>query len=215
MLRFSAQAWLKLQFLCHLGETEVGAFGVSAEMDMLYVEEVWTVGQRCSMASVKFDDAAVADYFEEQVDRGRSPERFGRVWLHTHPGDSASPSGTDEHTFATVFGACDWAVMFILARGGEVFARLVVRDTRSRLFLERQLSVRVDWASLTADGFAFTPGAWLAEYTAHVRAELDWGFPGTTREAVAADNPFRDTAAWQDAWADVEELYDGEVRDAD
>ena len=89
MLRFSAQAWLKLQFLCHLGETEVGAFGVSAEMDMLYVEEVWTVGQRCSMASVKFDDAAVADYFEEQVDRGRSPERFGRVWLHTHHGDSA------------------------------------------------------------------------------------------------------------------------------
>lgn len=193
----------------------MGAFGVSAEEDPLYVEEVWTVGQRCSMASVKFDDEAVADYFEDQVDKGRSPERFGRIWLHTHPGESASPSGVDEHTFATVFGQCDWAVMFILARGGEVFARLVVRDARSKLFLERQLSVRVDWAGLTREGFEFAPGAWLEEYAANVRGDLDWGFPEAIREPlVAGEENFRETAAWQDAWADVEELYDGEVRDA-
>ncbi len=193
----------------------MGAFGVSAEHDPLYIEEVWTVGQCCSTASVKFDDEAVADYFEDQVDRDRSPERFGRIWLHTHPGESASPSGVDEHTFATVFGGCDWAVMFILARVGEVFARLVVRDARSKLFLERQLSVRVDWAGMAREGFAFTPGTWLEEYAANVRGDLNWGFPEPAHETEAAtDDAFRDTAAWRDAWAALEELY-GEVPDAD
>jgi len=34
------------------------------------------------------------------------------------------PSGTDEETFARCFGKCDWSVMFILAKGGETYARL-------------------------------------------------------------------------------------------
>ncbi len=71
-----------------------------------------------------FDDAAVADFFEAQVDTGRKPEQFARIWLHTHPGDSPTPSGTDEHTFIDVFGRCDWAVMFVLAQEGKTYARL-------------------------------------------------------------------------------------------
>ena len=46
--------------------------------------------------------------------------------MHTHPGDSASPSGTDEETFARCFGNSDWAIMFILARGGQTYARLAL-----------------------------------------------------------------------------------------
>lgn len=71
-----------------------------------------------------FDDEAVADYFDAQVAAGRRPAQFARIWVHTHPGNSADPSGTDELTFARVFGSTDWAVMFILARGGQTFARL-------------------------------------------------------------------------------------------
>ena len=71
-----------------------------------------------------FDDAGVADHFDRQVDAGRSPEEFARIWLHTHPGHSPEPSPTDEQTFARVFGSCDWAVMGILARGGASYARL-------------------------------------------------------------------------------------------
>ena len=41
-----------------------------------------------------------------------------------HPGDSAEPSCLDEETFGRVFGRCDWAVMFIVARGGATYARL-------------------------------------------------------------------------------------------
>ena len=53
-----------------------------------------------------------------------SYEQFARIWIHTHPGNCAQPSHVDEITFAESFGHCDWAVMCILARGGNAFAQL-------------------------------------------------------------------------------------------
>ncbi len=82
------------------------------------------VSQLCSPVTVRFDDESVADYFDRQVDLGLAPERFARIWIHTHPGNNPSPSGTDEETFQRCFGSSDWAVMFILARGGQTYARL-------------------------------------------------------------------------------------------
>lgn len=82
------------------------------------------VAQRCDWASVAFDDEAVADYFDRQVELGRQPQEFGRVWVHTHPGNCPRPSATDEETFARVFGPCEWAVMLIVASGGASYARL-------------------------------------------------------------------------------------------
>ena len=75
-------------------------------------------------AEIVADDASVADFFDEQVDRGLMPEQCGRLWLHTHPGDSAEPSWIDEETFARCFGRTDWSVMFIIAEGGQHYARL-------------------------------------------------------------------------------------------
>jgi proteasome lid subunit RPN8/RPN11 len=109
------------------GSTEVGGFAITPADDLLYVEDVRLVQQTCTSISVAFDDTAVAEFFEEQVDAGRRPEQFGRIWIHTHPGESAQPSQVDEATFERVFGTCDWAVMFILARGGETFSRLRFR----------------------------------------------------------------------------------------
>ncbi len=74
--------------------------------------------------TVHFEDAAVADFFDSQVDQGLPPSRFGRVWIHTHPGSSATPSLRDEETFARSFGTVDWAVMFIIAQEGQTYARL-------------------------------------------------------------------------------------------
>ena len=90
-LRFTPYAWAKLVFLRDLGSTEVGGFGISAKDDLLLIEDVRLVRQRCSSVTVQFDDVAVTDFFDEQVDRGLPPERFARVWIHTHPGNSASP----------------------------------------------------------------------------------------------------------------------------
>jgi hypothetical protein len=124
VLRFTPTAWAKLQFFRDRGETEIGGFGITAPDDLLLIEEFVTVRQAVTCISVAFEDAAVADLFEAQVDAGRKPEQFGRVWLHTHPGNSPIPSGTDERTFADVFGRCDWAVMFVLAQEGKSYARL-------------------------------------------------------------------------------------------
>jgi hypothetical protein len=110
-LFFSPLAWLKLQWFCHAGHTEVGGFGISAEHNPLYVEDLAIVKQYATPVTVRFDDDAVA-------------ELFARLWIHTHPGDSAQPSGTDEETFARTFGACDWAVMFIVNRSAQTYARL-------------------------------------------------------------------------------------------
>jgi hypothetical protein len=117
-LRLNPTAWAKLFYLRDLGDTEVGGFGISAADDLLYVEDIQIVGQTCDMASVAFDDQSVADFFDRQVDAGLQPCRVGRIWTHTHPGSRPQPSMTDEETFARVFGRSDWAVMFILARGG-------------------------------------------------------------------------------------------------
>ena len=98
-LQFTPTAWLKLQCLCHAGETEIGGFGIMPDPVKLLVTEFVTVKQRCTAISVKFDDQAVADYFDQMVDRDLKPDQFARCWLRTHPGDSADPSGVDEETF--------------------------------------------------------------------------------------------------------------------
>ena len=68
-LRFTPWAWAKLVFLRDLGPTEVGGFGISAKDDLLLIEDICLVRQRCSSVTVRFDDVAVADFFDEMVMR--------------------------------------------------------------------------------------------------------------------------------------------------
>ena len=123
-LRFAPTAWAKLLFLRDSGPTEVGGFGITPSADRLLVTDVQLVEQRCGPTNVAFDRHSVADYFDRQVDLGLRPDQFGRIWCHTHPDDCPLPSSTDENTFAREFGRADWAVMFILARGGQTYCRL-------------------------------------------------------------------------------------------
>ena len=95
-LRFSPTAWAKLMYFRDKSDNEVGGFGISDPDDLLFVREFVTVKQEVTCVSVKFDDQAVADFFDTQVDLGRKPEQFARVWLHSHPGDSPEPSVIDE-----------------------------------------------------------------------------------------------------------------------
>ena len=123
VLRFTPYAMAKLLYLRDIGPTEVGGFGISNANDLLLVEDIQLVKQECTMVSVEFDDGSVADFFDQQVDAGRQPEQFARIWIHTHPGASPSPSGTDEDTFDRCFGGVDWAVMHILAEEGSTYSR--------------------------------------------------------------------------------------------
>ncbi|WP_246112997.1 Mov34/MPN/PAD-1 family protein [Allorhodopirellula solitaria] len=123
VLRFSPFALAKLVYLRDIGPTEIGGFGISNADDLLLIEDIQLVRQTCSVTSVEFDDASVADFFDSQVDAGRQPEQFARVWVHTHPGASPSPSQTDEETFSRCFGGVDWCVMHILAEEGNTYTR--------------------------------------------------------------------------------------------
>ena len=181
-LRFSPTAWAKLLFLRDFGDTEVGGFGISMADDLLYVENIELVRQVCTGVSVAFDDQAVADFFDRQVDQGRKPEQFGRVSAHTHPGNSPEPSVTDEETFARVFGRTEWAVMFILAHQGQSYARLRFHVGPGG---DLDLPVRVDYSRPFA---ASDHAAWREEYLANVEIK-QW--PLVTRghllDAVAQD----------------------------
>jgi hypothetical protein len=154
----------------------VGGFGISDPQDPLAITDVALIPQRATSVSVAFDDAAVADYFDQQIDAGLRPEQFARVWLHTHPGDSALPSSKDEETFARVFGNCDWAVMGILSRGGTTFARLRFSAGPSG---ELRIPVEVDF-SLPFP--ASDPEAWRAEYRRCVQPAIE--FPDWLDEMV-------------------------------
>jgi len=161
-LRLSPYAWAKLLFLRDFGLTEVGGFGITPADDLLFVEDVQPVRQFCTSVTVQFDDAAVADFFDEQIDQGLRPEQFGRIWIHTHPGDSAEPSGVDEETFSRVFDGCDWAVMAILACGGQMYARLRFNVGPSSSLL---IPVEVDFSEPFP---AADPTAWEQEYETYV-----------------------------------------------
>lgn len=140
----------------------MGGLGVSAPRDLLLVENIYLVKQRCTAVTVKFDDASVADYFDARVDEQLPPERFARIWVHTHPGDSPVPSWTDEKTFQRCFGGADWAVMLILAQGGQTYARLHFRAGPGG---DVNLPVEIDFSSPFR---ASERSAWEEEYLSHV-----------------------------------------------
>lgn len=177
VLRFSPTAWAKLLFFRDQGNTEISGFGLTPPEDLLYVEDFLTVAQDASAASISLHDDAVADFFDAQVLAGRQPRQFSRIWCHTHPGDSPCPSGTDEETFARVFGRCEHAIMFILARGGKSYARLRFNVGPGGEVL---LPVEVDYSRPFA---ASSQGAWKEEFKANIHPEKDLGWMwGTSRD---------------------------------
>jgi hypothetical protein len=159
-----------LQYFCHAGGTEIGGFAISTANDLLHVEEFLTVKQRVTPVTVHFDDAAVADFFDYCVDRGLSPDRFARVWCHTHPAASVSPSTTDEATFARSFGRCDWAVMFILGRTGKTYCRVKFTAGPGT---EVELPTAVDWSGwppcLAAQSLGEAQEQWRQEYATNIQ----------------------------------------------
>lgn len=186
VLRFTPYAWAKLLWFRDRGPTEIGGFGISAATpgDLLLVEDFVTVAQQVSAVSVAFNDEAVADHFENQAAAGRPPERVGRIWLHTHPGDSPQPSGVDEETFERVFGRCHWALMFILARGGDTYARLRFGvGPGAQVLIAVQVDYRQPFVGSDVD-------AWEAEYQAHVSP--------AARGQMPTDFDMLDEIAWNE-----------------
>lgn len=182
VLRFSPTAWAKLLYFRDRRDCEIGGFAITPAADLLYIDQFITVRQEVTAASVCFDDGAVADFFDAQVDAGRRPEQFARTWIHTHPGNSPNPSHTDEETFHRVFGSCEWAVMFIVGRTGKTYARL-----RFNVGPGGQLAIPVDMDY----ALPFGPSdheAWQAEYDANIKPGRWHGTHGSQADLGLEDD---------------------------
>lgn len=181
-LRFSPTAWAKLLYFRDKSDNEVGGFGIGTPDDLLFIREFLTVKQEVTCVSVKFDDEAVSKFFDEQVDLGRRPEQFARVWLHTHPGDSPDPSSTDEETFKRVFGNCQWAAMCIVAQDNSAYARLSFNIGPGGQIL---IPVEVDYSQ---DFGPSDHSAWDAQFQADIRP-MEWlNRPALPQEKPAANS---------------------------
>jgi hypothetical protein len=205
-LYLSPLAFLKLQFFLHAGATEIAGFGISSEEDPLYMDDFITLPRAGTCANVALNGAAVAHNFADVADRGLSPSRFARIWVHTRPGSSAAePSIVDERTFARVFGRCDWSVMLILTGSGAIHAshRSLANNARPV-----DLDVRVDWPRWAQVVVDHAPRArallqaWMEEYVLNFGANVV-GLDGTTDVQPVDDRePTMDADA---AWSDFDE----------
>lgn len=208
MLRFSPTAWAKLVFFRDYGETEISGFGISDPQDLLYIQDFQTIRQETTIASISLNDEAIGDFFDAQVDVGKKPEEFFRLWVHSHPGDSPQPSGTDENTFQRVFGKTDWAVMCIVAQDGKTYARLEFNTGPGGRVL---IPVSVDYSR------PFGPSdhqAWQAEYEANIKT-VSWsrGIVYDDESLIDSTEPDRREQAWpEDILAQLEEMSPAERR---
>ena len=117
--------------------------------------------------------------------------RIRRLWVHSHPGNCPQPTKPTK-TRSRVFGRTDWAVMFVLAKGGQSYARLRFHVGPGGSLL---LPVEVDYTRPFA---ASNQAAWREEYLANVQAE-EWPPTVSRLEPLGAE---RDLPAFQDDWFD-------------
>lgn len=176
ILRISPKVWAKLKFFRDRGSSEISGFGISYRADPLYVVDFLTIKQQAAAASVEFDDDALNKYLDDMVKVGWHPSEVMRIWLHTHPGNSASPSSVDVNTFRDVFSGSDWSIMAILAKGGEFKAKFRYNITSGGIVgavfgsgKEADLEVRPD-LSPPFDGVTQEEyDAWENEYVANIQ----------------------------------------------
>lgn len=113
------EAYRKLLYIRDNKDTEVGAMGLCRTDDPLWVKDFDFIGQECTSTSMDFDEQAQQDYFDQHMSAGENPEHFLRVFAHTHPGNSSTPSSTDWEMFDEVLGQCPWRVMLILSQNNQ------------------------------------------------------------------------------------------------
>lgn len=207
-LRIAPLVWLKMRLFLHADDVEVGGFGVSSASDLLYVEDFVPPKQFVTAVTVELDDDAVADHFDRCADAGIAPARAGRCWIHTHPSTSPLPSVTDEQTFERVFGACDWAAMIIVARGGASYVRLRFNVGPGGEVL---LPLEVDWERFPRDLLDHEGkldeliSGWLDEYGRNVHPRpLLMDLPDVQNVVKQDARP----RGFSDVIDDLDDLYD-------
>lgn len=127
-LEMSRTAWHKIIYCMEAHTTEVGGFGISRSLDEIFdVIDFQTVKQKCTAATIEFDDDDVCRMAEEYTQQEIWPVMCQKIWIHTHPGNSCTPSSTDEDTFSEMLDKIevgDWLIMLIFAKDYSTYCRL-------------------------------------------------------------------------------------------
>jgi hypothetical protein len=139
-LAFAPLAWLKYNFFCHHngGRTEVAGFGhheVTGHRIRI-VDFVPVLHRTASAAYVDLDAEDRLRVMEEFAAEGVDPAEVLRCWLHTHPGNSVSPSSEDWDTFSYYYdpdrgNAYPYALMVILGQDGTCGCHMAVSSQRT------------------------------------------------------------------------------------
>lgn len=162
-MKIKLSAWLRIVSLRDCGDVEIGGYGLVDKEDPSTIIDFLMPKQKCTSAYNEFDDADVVRLTDEQVAKDIAPNRFLRVWIHTHPGSMNTPSGKDESTFKELYDSSDWAVMIIIAKDNSSYCR--VKHTTG-VKTEVVVPLVVDYTDIPA--FVYDPVALKAEYTAKV-----------------------------------------------
>lgn len=216
-LTFHPLAWMKLVAFRDSCNTEIAGWGISSDSDPLYIEDFITIKQECTSATFEFDGEAIAAYMEKYTapPYNWQPHKFMRILIHTHPGNSATPSGTDWSNFNEQFSNPDWAIMFILARGGETTAFMQCNvGPGGKLKMQRNLDVEIDygcwytWLEANASKMEEIFKGWKEERDANVQTKswqgtsyttgTGWGNPTTTTTStgMVTNQPIHRSRSW-------------------
>lgn len=128
-LVLSDHAYFKLKHFRDSKTTEVGCMGITRPDDPLHVEDLAFIRQECTSVSTDFDEQSQTNWTIDMMESGQNPENFMRIWIHTHPCTSCSPSSTDWETFEEIFAQTKWGVMAILGTSNQMSCVFRVKDS--------------------------------------------------------------------------------------
>lgn len=193
VLRFTPYAWAKLIWMRDRGDTEVAGYGITATEDPLLVTDFRLVKQECTSVEFHFDPEDGAEFMELMLDEGLMPWQYSNILIHTHPGDSPTPSPVDETNFGESFSHPNWATMFILAKGGNAYCRMKVNIGPGIVI---EMISTVDWS---IPFIGSNVDSWASEYEDKVS---EMKFTMTGREQFSSIHSEADE--WHDMARDAE-----------
>lgn len=132
-LTFTPYAFAKIMYMANAVDIEISGMAITTSSDPLLVTDFLLIKQEGTEASTEFD----MDHYEEVMfalcdpsgETKLQPTQCQRIWVHTHPSFSPTPSLTDVKTFSDGWGVCDWSVMCIVTQEGEMFAQLNIKSS--------------------------------------------------------------------------------------
>lgn len=142
-LRFTWQAWEKIISLRNAHpSTEVGFLLISKPEDKFTIIDIMVPRQEVSSVSVKFDPDHYND-IRTALHEAKLLPQLWEAWGHSHPGASASPSGTDLDTFSDSYAQSQMGLMFIIGKGEKAETNACFRwlDHTHKVYTEIQLKV--------------------------------------------------------------------------